>query len=295
MNNEHLGLRDALIAYILWGSFGLYFHFLMNIPSLEVLTHRIVWCLAFVIVLLLANRRLKEVIEQLANLRLVFWLFVSSATISANWGLYIWTVAQQHITEASLGYYLAPLINLAIGVLFFKEKLNGAQKLALLLAAIGVAYQVIIYGQVPWMSLILALLFTAYNFIRKQVVVDPLAGLFIESLLMTPISLATLWWLNIHGGTHFSEAPLLLVFSGVMTSIPLLFFASAARKLPMSLMGFISYLSPSIQFITAVVFLGEPFDGTMAISFGFIWSALLVFSTSMIRSSYRLHHSRSAH
>lgn len=276
------GLSHALLAYGLWGCFGLYFHLLAAVPAAEVLIHRILWSALFVFILLAVSRQLGAFRKALQTPSLVGLLFVSALLISLNWGLYIWAVSQARVVEASLGYYLTPLFNVLLGVLLLKERISRHQLVALILASCGVGYQIYSQGYVPWVALMLAGLFSIYGLIRKQVQVDALSGLLVETSLMLPFALAGLIWFECQGG-HFSTQPLLLVGAGVFTAIPLLAFASAARLLPLSVLGFVTYLAPSLQFISAVTLLDEPLDHNTLISFILIWLALAIFSADLYR------------
>lgn len=277
------GLSHALIAYGLWGGFGLYFHLLAAIPAPEVLIHRIVWGALFVLGIMLVRRKLGALVVTLRSPSTLAWLLCSSLLISLNWGVYIWAVAQARVIETSLGYYLTPLVSVLLGVMVLKERLSRDQIAALVLAAAGVGWQVSSYGAIPWIALALAFLFAFYGLIRKQVQIDALTGLLVETALMTPFALLALGYLQTTGQTHFGEAPWLLIGAGVLTTLPLLAFTSAARLLPLSILGFANYLAPTLQFISAVTILGEPLNRTTLISFALIWLALIVFSRDLYR------------
>ncbi len=277
------GLSHALIAYGLWGGFGLYFHLLAAIPAPEVLIHRIVWGALFVLGIMLVRRKLGALVVTLRSPSTLAWLLCSSLLISLNWGVYIWAVAQARVIETSLGYYLTPLVSVLLGVMVLKERLSRDQIAALVLAAAGVGWQVSSYGAIPWIALALAFLFAFYGLIRKQVQIDALTGLLVETALMTPFALLALGYLQTTGQTHFVEAPWLLIGAGVLTTLPLLAFTSAARLLPLSILGFANYLAPTLQFISAVTILGEPLNRTTLISFALIWLALIVFSRDLYR------------
>lgn len=276
------GLTHALIAYSIWGGFGLYFHLLASVPAAEVLIHRIVWSAVFVFLLLLLRRRLGGLVAILKAPHLIGRLFIGSILISVNWGTYIWAVSQARLVEASLGYYLTPLINVILGVLVLQERINRHQLIALVVASIGVGYQIYSQGGVPWIALSLASLFGVYGLLRKQVEVEALSGLLVETTLVLPFALAGLVWFEGHDG-HFSSHWLLLIGAGVLTALPLLAFATAARLLPLSVLGFATYLAPSIQFISAITLLGEPINRDTLISFILIWVALAIFSHDLYR------------
>ncbi len=280
------GLTHALVAYGIWGGFGLYFHLLAAVPAPEVLVHRIIWSALFVFLLLLVRRQLGGFWSVVRTPRLVGRLFISGLLISLNWGVYIWAVSQARVVEASLGYYLTPLVSVLLGVLVLHERVSRHQLVALALAIAGVSYQIYSQGGIPWVGLALAFLFGFYGLVRKQVEVDALSGLLVETALVLPLALAGLTWFELQGG-HFDTHPLLLIGAGVLTAIPLLAFATAARLLPLSVLGFANYLAPSLQFVSAVTLLGEPLDAHTLISFTLIWIALAVFSRDLYRNLKR--------
>lgn len=279
------GLSYAMLAYGIWGGFGLYFHLLAQVPATEVLIHRILWSSLFVFGVLLARRQVGRVGAILKTPRTVAWLLLSSVLISGNWGLYIWAVSQARVIEASLGYFLTPLISVLLGVIVLKETLSRAQLLALVIATAGVLWQVVEHGSAPWIALTLGFLFAFYGLIRKQVEVDALTGLLVETALMLPVALIALEYLTATGRNHFdANSALLLIGAGVLTAVPLLAFASAARLLPLSVLGFANYLTPTLQFISAITLLNEPLDSTTLTSFSLIWVALAIFSQDLYRT-----------
>jgi len=277
------GLLQGTGAYTIWGGFGLYFTLLADVPSDEVLAHRVIWCLLIVAGLLLITGKLQSTLAIMRQPRTLAWLTLSSILISLNWWIYIWAVAQKEVIQASLGYFLSPLIAVILGRIFLGEQLNNLQRISVALAAIGVIWQLIALGRVPWIALSLSTLFGFYGLIRKRTPVNSLSGLAIESMLVAPIALGFVYWLVLEGQNHFDSHPWALIGSGLMTAVPLLLFASAAQRLPLSTLGFLNYLAPTLQIISAIFILQEPFPLQRMISFLFIWAGLLIFSVSIYR------------
>jgi len=279
------GLFQGTLAFVIWGVFGLYFTLLADVPSDEVLMHRIVWCIVFVGILVLFQGKLLATFALFKQPKLLAWLSISSLLITGNWWLYIWAVGQGRVLDASLGYFLSPLFSVLLGWLIFKENLNPPQKIALVLATIGVAWQIVALGLFPWIAVGLASLFAVYGVIRKQVAVDSISGLLIETSIVLPIAIVYLTLLTQEGNTHFNEYTWELIGAGLMTAVPLIFFASAARKIPLSTLGFLNYIGPIIQFLSALFILNETFGVDRFISFAFIWPGLVVFSYDLYRKT----------
>lgn len=284
-----LGLTAALGAYIIWGLLPLYFKVLGHIPPTDMLAHRIVWSVPTGIVFLAIASRWDDLRLALTPGKLK-WLLLSGCMIGANWFLYIWAVGEDRVMEASLGYYINPLVNVLIGFVFLSERLRVAQWIAVGLAAIGVLIMTAAFGRFPWVSLVLCLTFAIYSLIRKQVQVDARAGFVVEAALLLPVAAG---WL-IHRGTlvgadvlgqSVTDIPL-LILSGPITAVPLILFAIAAKRLMLSTVGMFQYLAPTLQFLIALL-LGEPFGLTHAIAFGFIWAALILFTTDSVLGNRR--------
>ena len=267
----------ALIAYVLWGVFPIYWKLLDAVPPFEILAHRILWSLAFVVILLMLTGRLRSVVRPLRDKKLRGALVLSTGLIATNWGLFIWAVSVDRISDASLGYYINPLLNVLIGRVFLGERLRPLQSLAVALAAAGVVWLTFSQGSLPWVSLVLALTFCLYGLVRRSVPVGAVDGLAIETGLTVPFVLVYLFSLEPPLG-HFTSADAmtttLMVASGVVTAMPLLAFAGAARRLRFSTLGMIQYLAPSLQLGCAVWIYHEPFGVDQAITFGLIWSAV---------------------
>jgi chloramphenicol-sensitive protein RarD len=290
MTDSSRSLLQALTAYLIWGCFALFFYQLQHIPPTEVLLHRIVWACVFVAVVLTLSRRWNNVREALGKPRLLLQLFASSLLIATNWVVYIWSVGIGDAVGASLGYFISPLIGIALGVWVLKERILPYQIIALSLAVVGVSYKVFGANQVPWAALALALSFGLYGLIRKQTAVDTVTGLMLESLLLLPFALGYWLWLAWNGEQHFSLSidGLLLISAGIITALPLMAYAAAARHLSLVILGFTFYLAPSLQLLTGVFILGEPFDGHQQITFSFIFAGLITLTGGAILRQYRI-------
>ncbi|MEO1785532.1 MAG: EamA family transporter RarD [Pseudomonadota bacterium] len=284
-----LGLTAALGAYMIWGLLPLYFKVLGHIPPTDMLAHRIVWSVPTGIVFLAISSRWDDLRLALTPGKLK-WLLLSGCMIGANWFLYIWAVGEDRVMEASLGYYINPLVNVLIGFVFLSERLRVAQWIAVGLAAIGVLIMTAAFGRFPWVSLVLCLTFAIYSLIRKQVQVDARAGFVVEAAMLLPVAAG---WLIHRGilvgadvlGQSVTDIPL-LILSGPITAVPLILFAIAAKRLMLSTVGMFQYLAPTLQFLIALL-LGEPFGLTHAIAFGFIWAALILFTTDSVLGNRR--------
>jgi len=274
------GIFLALACYIWWGFFPIYFKIMHHVPPVEMLAHRVLWSLPFGAMIIAARGQWPQVKAAIANRRTLGWLSISAFFIALNWGVYIWAVQLGEILQASLGYYINPLVYVLVGVVFLKEDLNKLQLLAVALAAIGVAYLTIMGGQFPWIALILATSFTIYGVVRKQVQVGGMPGLFVETLVLFPFGTAYIAYLYSQGLNLFSlsDFPTAggLLLAGPFTVLPLLAFALAARRLPLSTIGILQFIGPTIQFCVGLYF-GEPLNPARLVCFGFIWSAVILF------------------
>ena len=284
-SSARAGSLYALLAYGAWGLFPIYWKFFQQSSAVEVLSHRMIWSLVFLSGILLIQQRQAEVGALLRSPGRVGMLLVSATLLTCNWGLYIYGVNSDRVVETSLGYFINPLVSVLLGFLFLRERLHRGQQLAVVLAAVGVGYFVWQLGTVPWIALGLALTFAFYGLLRKVVVVAPLVGLAMETLMITPIALALVgYWQATGVGNFGTTLPLSLLFmgAGVMTSMPLLWFNNAAKRLRLSTLGFFQYLAPSLQLILGVFLYREPFTPTHAVTFGCIWTALLLYSTTSL-------------
>jgi chloramphenicol-sensitive protein RarD len=280
-------LAYGLGAYGIWGLIPVYFKSVATAPPLELLSHRVVWALGMLALVGARAGRFGEIRTALASRRTMALLGGTTALIAVNWLVYIWAVLNGHIVEASLGYFMTPLVNVLLGVVVLKERLERPVVVALGLAAGGVAWLTLLSGRPPWVSLGLAVSFGSYGLLRKLVPVGAVAGITVETALLSPLALGYLVVAEQRGTLAFlSGSPgrdVLLVLAGPITAIPLLLFAGAARRLPLTSMGFLQYLSPTLQFLLATLVYGEPFGAAQAAAFGLIWLALLVFAVHALR------------
>ncbi|WP_346353232.1 EamA family transporter RarD [Azotosporobacter soli] len=280
------GLLSIVSAYILWGALPIYWKLLTTVPAMEVLAHRIVWSFFFLLILLLVSNSLatfrQEIRFLLAHPKHAAALFAASLLISANWLVYIWAVQSNRIVESSLGYYINPLVSIALGLLFLKERLTLWQGIGCLLALSGVLHMTWQLGSFPWISLFLAVSFGLYGLCKKVIQVGAVSGIALETLLVSPLALFYLTQLSQQETAAFSTQGtailLLCIGTGAITATPLLLFASGVKQLPLKIVGFIQYLSPTLALMIGVFVYGEPFSFSHLISFAFIWSALLVVS-----------------
>lgn len=283
------GVAYAAAAYLFWGLFPLYFRALAAVPAPEILAHRIVWSVAFLLLLVTARRRWLVVGRQLASRGTLLRLAASATLISTNWLIYIWAVNSERVLQASLGYFVNPLVSILLGVVFLHESLSRRQVIAVALAAAGVVALAVRAHEVPWVALALAVTFGLYALVRKRVPVDAEAGLLGEVGLLAPFALAYLALLSAAGGAHFAGTGrgLLLASTGIATAVPLLWFANGVRRLRLSTIGLLQYLNPTVQLAIAVLVLGEPFGGTQAFAFGCIWASLAVYTSEAVALARR--------
>lgn len=278
------GVIYTIAAFVAWGLLPLYWKYLESVPSDEILAHRIFWSFLFVAMILLMKGRWKSIKSVLVNKKSLLCVLLCSLLISANWFIYIWAVTRGHVIEASMGYYINPLLSVAFGMVVLRERLTSMQNISLVLAIIGVAVLTIQYGKVPWIALSLAMTFALYGLAKKLVNVDALTGLALETVMVTPFALAYLLSLEIKGtgaiGTSTGMVLLLLICSGVATALPLLWFARGAKMVTLSMIGFFQYLAPSISLLLGVFVFKESFTMVHFISFTFIWCGLLLYSLS---------------
>jgi len=286
--DDRRGLWIAIGAFLLWGAMPLYWHVLKSVPALQILLHRIVWSTLLVGAFLFWREGRGWLRAALARPRVAGLLAASGLLIGANWGLYIWAVNNGHVVESSLGYFINPLLNVLLGVVLLRERLTRPQWASVGVATIGVLWLTVRFGQLPWIALALAGTFALYGLIRKIAAVDAMAGLAIEGGYLLVPALVVLGWSELHGqggflalqgtgyGTLFDA---MLVASGVLTALPLIGFAYAVRRVPLSAIGLLQYMSPTLQFLIGVLAFHEPFDRDRAIGFAFIWIALAMFAS----------------
>ena len=283
------GVGYALGAFGLWGLFPLYFKAVAAIPPPEVLAHRILWSVVFVALLLFALRQWPAVRVALGDRRMAGRLLLSAVLIAINWLTFIWAVAHEQVLEASLGYFITPLVSVLLGRLVLGEALARLQWLAVALAALGVGYMLAGLGKLPWVSLVLAVTFGSYGLARKTTPVAAAPGLFVETLLLAPLAIGFLLWLG-EAGTFGRVSPrwdVLLAAAGLVTALPLILFVQAARRLRLASVGLFQYLTPTCQMLLAVFAFGEPFTRGHAVTFGCIWLGLALYSFSSWKRQYR--------
>jgi chloramphenicol-sensitive protein RarD len=286
------GMLYGLAAYGLWGLMPLYFGAVTPpVGPGELLAQRIVWCFVLLVVVLTLLRRWPDFGRCMRSRRQVGLLVISSGLLAANWLVYLHGVATARIVQTSLGYFINPLFSMLLGVVFFRERLRPWQAVAVLLAAVGVVYHVRALGEPPWIALAIAGSFGLYGLVRKVVPVDALVGLTVETVVLLPAAVGFLVWQASTGTNVFGRQSLridlLVLASGVVTAVPLVCFGAAARRLPLTTLGFIQYLAPSLQLALAVARFGEPFTAEHAISFGFIWAGLALFSVESLLARRR--------
>jgi chloramphenicol-sensitive protein RarD len=282
------GYAVILTGYIGWGLFPLYWALLIHVPPGEVLLHRMLWAVPVLVMLvLLSPRRRTQLNAALHSWQELRWLSLSSLVICFNWGIYIWAVANQQVVEASMGYFLTPLLNVLAGTIVFKEKLTRLKLIAIAFAAVGVGYNVLTTTAFPWVGLAVAVSFAGYGLLRKQMKTNAIPGLFVETLLLLPFTLGLVLWLHFSGQAVFlhqdRSTDMLLILGGPITIIPLAFFTAGTRMLPMTTVGILFYVTPSLQFLSGIFVLGEAFNLDKLIAFGGIWIGLAIFSYSLLQ------------
>ena len=276
------GIAYATLAFVMWGLFPLYFRQIAAVPPLEVVLHRSVWSLLFVIALLALLRRFGWMRELATQPRRLGQFALSALLLSANWLLYVHAIGSAQVVEASLGYFINPIVSVLLGVLVLHERLNKVQWASVALAAAGVLWLTLLNGRLPWIALALAVSFAIYGLIRKTASLGALEGLALETMLLAPVALPALAWWSFSGRGAMAqgdwELDAWLVVGGPLTALPLLLFAAGARRLPLATVGLLQYLSPTIQLALGVWVFHEPFDRVRLLGFGFIWAGLALYS-----------------
>ena len=280
-----IGVLYGVAAFGWWGLCAIYFKAVAHVPALQVLAHRVVWSLLFLIALIAFQQNWTVVARVWRDRRTLARLGLTTVLIANNWGLFIWAVANDRLLEASLGYFINPLVNVLLGFIFLRERLRRMQGISVVLALAGVAFMVVRYGHLPWIALVLAFSFGFYGLIRKTADVPPLVGLTVETALMLPLALVYLVVQQLRGAGAFGAdwaTSLLLMAAGIITAVPLLWFVAAAKRLRYVTMGFIQYLAPTGQFLLAVLVYHEAFTSDHLITFAFIWAALVLYSVDSV-------------
>ena len=282
------GVILGLLAYTMWGVFPVYFKWIESVAPTEVLVHRVVWAVPFGALIIMARRQWRDVRAAFVDRSMLSWLGLAALCISVNWLIYIWAVQNERIFEASLGYYINPLMYVAVGVMAFGERLRRLQIIAVVLALVGVSYLTISGGIFPWVALSLAALFTAYGVIRRQVDIGAMPGLFVETTMLFPFALAWLLFLVYGHQASFAAGDtglsMLLMLGGPITVMPLLLFAISAKRLSLTTIGFMQFLAPTLQFCTGLYY-GEELTPAHIVCFGFIWGAVACFSYDAVSAS----------
>lgn len=285
------GALAATGAFFLWGVLPIYWKFLLGVQPLEVIAHRIVWSLGFLLIVLKFRGRLGQFRAALVDPRQLALYAISGALLAVNWLTYIFAVQTDRIVEASLGYFLVPLCNVALGFVVLRERLRPMQWTAVALAAAGVMVQLAKVGRLPWIALVLAVSFAIYGLLRKRGPLGPLTGLGVETALLAPVALGYLVWRGMQGEGALGSVGVLehtlLLACGIVTAVPLLWFATAARALSMASLGLFQYLAPSVQLLIGVTLYAEPFGGARAGSFALIWAGLALYSVDAFRAGRR--------
>jgi chloramphenicol-sensitive protein RarD len=281
------GMAAAALCYFIWGLLPIYWKLLGSVPSFEILAHRMTWSLPFTILFLIIFRH-RLLSPYFKNITVLKHSFICSSLLAANWLIYIWAVNSGYIVETSLGYYINPLVSVSFGVFFMKERLRSGQVAAIVLAAIGVVYLTFVYGTFPWIALALAMSFAVYGLLHKKTKIAPLEGLHLETMMFFVPAASFLLLLEFRDSGAFLHAPLsismMLAGTGLVTTIPLLLFAYAAQNIPLSLLGILQYIAPSLNLLIGVFLYHEEFPMSRLIGFLLVWSALLVY---MVEGSVR--------
>ena len=294
MSKNKLGLLFGISAYSLWGAFPLYWPLLEPANPLEIVSHRAVWTLVFCFIVLAATKALKSTLATIKRPNVAVKLFFSSMLISINWLVYIWATNNEHVVEASLGYYINPLIIIGFGVIFLKEKMRPLQWAAVSIASIGVLVLTIDYGRLPWIALALAVSWGSYGLIKKQLGLGALEGLAIETLISSVFYLAYLIYIGNQGTGQFGHGwglTALLISAGAVTAIPLLLFNGSTNRLPFTTIGLLQYITPTLQFSIGVWVLNENMPTARWIGFLIIWAALVTLAIDLIKSSRTVNNS----
>ena len=281
------GLIFAILCYSAWGVFPLYWKLLLIVPSEQILAHRAIWSLVFLAIIILLMRK-TSLLSYLKKPKIIGMLVITSFLIGLNWGVYIYAVNHGHIVESSLGYYINPIISVLLGMLFLKERLSRLQTIAVIFALSGVIWLTVHLGRLPWISLVLAFSFSFYGFLRKRLNLESMPGLLIETMILAPFALWYLWHVDQnHTGVFLNHSQMidfLLILGGLITAIPLFMFGMAATRIPLSTLGFVQYVSPTIQLLIGLFVYKETFSLAYLFSFSLVWVGLTIYTYSLIRT-----------
>lgn len=290
------GLALAVTAYVMWGFLPLYMKALAHVPPIEVIAHRVIWSVPIAAMILLVMRRTADIHAAVASPRTLGMAAVTAALISINWGIYVWAIGSGHALDAALGYYINPLFSVALGALLLGERPRGAQLFAIALASVAVVVLTVAAGQIPIAALGLTFSWGFYAYFKKSLPVGPAQGFFLEVLLLSPLALAIIVWASMSGQSHFATGSAqdtwLLLSAGLVTAVPLIIYATGAKLLQLSTIGILQYIAPTMIFLTAVFVFDEPFGIARMIAFPMIWSALVIYTVSLIRQSRHNRHNK---
>ena len=282
MTEHKRGLLFGLAAYTLWGAFPLYWRLLDVSPPFEVLAHRVIWSVAFALLLVTVSRQWREIKPIVKNPKSIAWLFGAAVVVTMNWGVFIYGISIDRVLEGSLGYFINPIFTVAIGVIFLGESLRPLQWVAIGLGVISIVIFTVDYGHLPYIALALALTFAFYGLIKKQVGVSALAGFTVETAIILPFALGFLYFLNQQGENTFGQLgawhAAAMIGGGIITAIPLLLFAGAANRIPLSTLGILQYIGPIMQFVIGWLIFNEPMTSGQWIGFTVVWAAVVVFT-----------------
>ncbi len=282
------GMMAALSTYLIWGVLPLYWNLLARAEANEILAHRIIWSFVFMVVVLMVTKRWQSFKEDCRAL----WqdkkrgaiLLLAAFTISLNWLTYIWAVNHGHVIDTSIGYYINPLMSVLFGIVFFRERISGLKKISLLLAAIGIVLMTYQLGKLPWVAVVLAVSFSVYGALKKQLHLNPFSSITLETLLMVPFAVPYIGILMMSPANHFSLATpdlaLYLMGTGVVTAVPLVLFSYGANLLPLNVLGFFQYISPTIGLLLGIFFFHETFGMAQISALGFVWAAIVLFTVA---------------
>jgi len=281
------GIIITIVAYLIWGFLPLYWKLVDHVPSSTILLERIVWSFVGMVILLLVLNRFGEFISEcksiLSNRKSMIYITLASVTISLNWLTYIWAVNNAYVVQASLGYYINPLINIIVGIIILKEAVSRIQVVSFILAAIGVLYLTVSFGEFPWVSFVLAISFAIYGLLKRTVEIGEMVGLTLETMIVTPVALIMLLAMPndyslVHG--HLSGTTVLLIGTGIATALPLLLFAYGTKRIPFIMLGFLQYIAPTIMLVIGIFVFDEVFTSAHLVAFSFIWVALIMYMTA---------------
>ncbi len=290
-DNYKKGILLTLACYLMWGNFPLYWYALRAVGSIQLMSQRIVWSFLFVLMIATLFKSWPTILNTFKNKKICLGLFITSQLLFMNWLTYLWAITENHVIDASLGYFITPILSILLGALFLKERLSRTQTLAVSLSIIGIIWLGIQGGRIPYIAIILAITFGFYGLLKKIIPVKPLAGITIETFFMLPLSCSYLVYEYINHKLVFGALPtaslILLILSGAVTTIPLVLFAEGAKKIPLSLVGIIQFVSPTLQFINGLLFFDETFSVNRFIGFLIVWIAVGIFTVGEYKNYQR--------